>query len=117
PPAPSAGVAPPCGRLPPLLKSRFEVNPMTLCLRSLRFALFAALAAAPLFAEDPVDPRSTAATESTVQPAGLPPGPQPPVKAVFAEGRNRHLVEGVVRAGSPAIVLWEAPVGQMLNAQ
>jgi hypothetical protein len=47
----------------------------------------------------------------------LPPGPQAPVKVVFAAGRNRHLVEGVVRAGSPAVILWEAPVGRMLNAQ
>jgi len=82
-----------------------------------RLALLVLLAAAPLLAQTPADPRSTGATESGVKPAGLPPGPQAPVKAVFAEGRNRHLVEGVVRAGSPAIVLWEAPVGRMLNAQ
>lgn len=82
-----------------------------------RFALLALFAVAPLLAQTPADPRSTGATESSVKPAALPPGPQPPVTAVFAEGRNRHLVEGVVRAGSPAIVLWEAPVGKMLNAQ
>jgi hypothetical protein len=35
----------------------------------------------------------------------------------LAEGKTRHLVEGMVRAGSPAVVLWEAPVGRMLNAQ
>jgi hypothetical protein len=82
-----------------------------------RCLLFAALAVAPLLAQTPADPRSTGATESGVRPAGLPPGPQAPIKVVFAEGRNRHLVEGVVRAGSPAVVLWEPPVGRMLNAQ
>ena len=56
-------------------------------------------------------------TESTLKPPSLKPGPQPPVKAVFAAGRNRHLVEGMVRAGSPAVVVWEAPVGRMLNVQ
>jgi hypothetical protein len=83
----------------------------------IRTVLLAALAAAPLVAQVPSAPPSTGATETSVQPAALPPGPQAPVKAVFAEGKNRHLVEGVARAGSPAVVLWEAPVGRMLNAQ
>lgn len=80
-------------------------------------ALLAAFAALPLLAQAPVDPRSTGATEAGLKPPGLPPGPQKPVKVVFAAGRNRHLVEGTVREGSPAVVLWEAPVGRMLNAQ
>jgi hypothetical protein len=82
-----------------------------------RLALLAALLAVPVLAQTPADPRSAGATETTVKPAGLPPGPQAPVRAVFAEGRNRHLIEGVVREGSPAVVLWQAPVGRMLNAQ
>lgn len=82
-----------------------------------RFVLLTALAAVPVLAQAPADPRSTGASETGVKPAALPPGPQAPVKVVLAEGRNRHLVEGVVRAGSPAVILWEAPVGRMLNAQ
>jgi hypothetical protein len=85
--------------------------------QTFRLALFLLLASAPLLAQTPADPRSAGATESSVKPAGLPPGPQAPVKVVFAEGKSRHLVEGVARAGSPAVVLWEAPVGRMLNAQ
>ncbi|GMU65074.1 MAG: hypothetical protein AMXMBFR36_13480 [Acidobacteriota bacterium] len=85
--------------------------------RLLRLALLAALVAVPMLAQTPADQRSTGGTETELKPAALPPGPQAPVKVVLAEGKTRHLVEGMVRAGSPAVVLWEAPVGRMLNAQ
>lgn len=49
-----------------------------------RIVLVALLAATPLLAQTPPDPRSTGGTEASVKPAGLPPGPQAPVKAVFA---------------------------------
>lgn len=93
------------------------MTPMTPRPRRLRLALLAALAASPLFAQAPADPRSTGSTETELKPAALPPKPQAPVKVVLAEGKTRHLVEGTARAGSPAVVLWEAPVGRMLNAQ
>jgi hypothetical protein len=92
---------------------RFRSLPVVLTLAAAGVAAFAA-DAPPATSE-----RSTGNTQTTVAPAApaTPPAPQTPVRAEFETGKTRKLVEGKVRKGSPAIVLWAAPQNQMLSAE
>ena len=59
------------------------------------------------------DERSTGNLQTTVAPAE----PLPPIRVEFPAGAERKLVEGKVRKGTPAVVLWAAPQDRMLSAE
>jgi hypothetical protein len=58
----------------------------------------------------PTPAPAPAATPAPVQ-------PQEPVRVALAGSETRKLVEGKASAASPAVVLWAAPTGRMLNVQ
>lgn len=95
---------------------RFRSLPVVLTLAAAGVAALAA-DSPPATAE-----RSTGNTQTTVAPVApvapaTPAVPQTPVRAEFEAGKNRKLVEGKVRKGSPAVILWAAAQNQMLSAE
>ena len=66
-----------------------------------------------------VDERSTGNLQTTVESTApvAPVPPLPPIRVEFPAGAERKLVEGKVRKGTPAVVLWAAPQDRMLSAE